>query len=205
MSPVAINGVEQVVPHEDTHVSGGSDGIDSALVIAGMANLANTKVWQGNVGNRPVEVDLPAGYIPPTRSFWIFPADPYAQYGSLDGFAYQKLDAGAEYCCAGLAVPSDFGSLVSVKVVYIDRTSDTFDYTVATSFGAAGQAYTTHTDSVTADGVGMTDTIIKSLDVTDAFTGLAADDFVGIKMTMDALTGSAEIAVIGFLFTYSES
>jgi len=45
--------------HEDTHVSGGLDDIDSALDIAAMANLATGKMWQGNA-NRPVEVDPPA-------------------------------------------------------------------------------------------------------------------------------------------------
>ena len=51
--------------HEDTHVSGGSDDIDSALDIAAMANLSTGKVWQGNA-NRPVEVDppvVPSGLI----------------------------------------------------------------------------------------------------------------------------------------------
>lgn len=49
-----------LVPHESTHVAGGSDDIDSALAIAAMADLGSTKIWQGNVGNRPVEVNMPA-------------------------------------------------------------------------------------------------------------------------------------------------
>ncbi|GAI77961.1 unnamed protein product, partial [marine sediment metagenome] len=47
--------------HESTHVAGGSDDIDSALAIAAMANLASGKVWQGDVSNRPTEVDVPTG------------------------------------------------------------------------------------------------------------------------------------------------
>lgn len=46
--------------HEATHVAGGADDIDSALAIAAMANLTSTKIWQGNAGNRPVEVAMPA-------------------------------------------------------------------------------------------------------------------------------------------------
>ena len=49
-----------LAPHEDTHVAGGSDDIDSALAIAAAPDLTNTKIWQGNAGNRPVEVALPA-------------------------------------------------------------------------------------------------------------------------------------------------
>lgn len=43
--------------HESTHVSGGSDDIDSALAIAAMANLTNGKIWAGNGSNRPAEAD----------------------------------------------------------------------------------------------------------------------------------------------------
>ena len=49
-----------LAPHEDTHVAGGSDDIDSALAIAAAPNLTNTKIWQGDAGNRPVEVAMPA-------------------------------------------------------------------------------------------------------------------------------------------------
>ncbi|GAH91532.1 unnamed protein product [marine sediment metagenome] len=49
-----------MVPHEATHVAGGSDEIDSALAIAAMADLANGKMWQGDATNRPAPVDPPA-------------------------------------------------------------------------------------------------------------------------------------------------
>ena len=49
-----------LAPHESTHVAGGSDDIDSALAIAAAPDLTSTKIWRGSVGNRPVEVDLPA-------------------------------------------------------------------------------------------------------------------------------------------------
>lgn len=52
--------VAAALVHESRHVSGGADEIDSALGIAAMADLSSTKIWQGNVGNRPVEVALPA-------------------------------------------------------------------------------------------------------------------------------------------------
>lgn len=66
---VYLNGVAQVVAHEATHVSGGVDDIDSALVIAAMAGLTSTKIWQGNVGNRPVEIDVPAGAVMATGTY----------------------------------------------------------------------------------------------------------------------------------------
>lgn len=47
--------------HESTHVSGGSDDIDSPLAMAAMANLTSNKIWKGDGSNRPAEVDVPAG------------------------------------------------------------------------------------------------------------------------------------------------
>ncbi|MBA7673053.1 hypothetical protein ES703_81241 [subsurface metagenome] len=55
--------------HESTHVSGGSDEINSALAIAAMANLANGKIWKGNASNRPTEIDVPSGATIVTGSY----------------------------------------------------------------------------------------------------------------------------------------
>ena len=56
--------------HESSHVSGGSDDIDSALAIAAMANLTNGKIWEGNVSNRPTEIDVPVGVPSGIIAMW---------------------------------------------------------------------------------------------------------------------------------------
>jgi len=53
-----VDGID-VSAHEARHVSGGADAIDSALAIAAMADLADGKVWKGDVSNRPAEIDFP--------------------------------------------------------------------------------------------------------------------------------------------------
>lgn len=203
-----INGVEQVVAHEASHVAGGVDDIDSALAIAGMANLANTKVWQGNVGNRPVEVAMPAGYVPPTRSFFMFPHDFDGPAGpeARGDFSTINLNAAGEWLLWSFAVPADFASLTSVKIIYIGKQSngETFDWTVTTDFGALGEAYTSHSDSVTVDGETPIADQIQSLDITAAFTGLAAADFCGVKLLIDAIAATPDAYVIGLEFQYSE-
>ncbi len=54
--------------HENTHVAGGADDIDSALAIAAMAALTTGKIWQG-VANRPTEVAMSAGPTIATGSY----------------------------------------------------------------------------------------------------------------------------------------
>ena len=50
-----VDGVD-ISGHEARHVSGGADAFDSPIATAAMADLANGKYWQGDVGNRPAEL-----------------------------------------------------------------------------------------------------------------------------------------------------
>ena len=45
--------------HHARHEAGGADALANPIAIAAMANLTNTKIWQGDAGNRPVEVAMP--------------------------------------------------------------------------------------------------------------------------------------------------
>ena len=47
--------------HHARHEAGGADALANPIAIAAMPNLTSTKIWQGNGGNRPTEVDLPVG------------------------------------------------------------------------------------------------------------------------------------------------
>ena len=47
--------------HHARHEAGGADALANPIAIAALPNLTSTKIWQGNVSDRPVEVDLPAG------------------------------------------------------------------------------------------------------------------------------------------------
>lgn len=115
------------------------------------------------------------------------------------------LDAAGDNCYCSFRVPSDFSSLTSVKVVFVVSTTGTIDWTVNTDFGADGETYNTHSDSDTADALGLTDNKIKVLDISDAFTGLVAGDYCGVKLTLDDRgVGPTTIKVIGLEFNYSE-
>jgi len=50
-----VDGVD-ISGHKARHASGGADALNAPLAIAAMANLANSKYWRGDAGNRPVEL-----------------------------------------------------------------------------------------------------------------------------------------------------
>ena len=148
------------------------------------------------------------GYTAPTRSFFIFPhfLDGFSATASGD-YAVAKLSNTTHNLHWAFGVPSDFGSLDTVRVVFIEvnTTSNTFDWTVTTDFAADNEAYQTNSDSVTANGYVITKDLIGTIDISAAFTGIAAGDYAGVKITLDAQTAGADgMEMLGLEFKYSE-
>lgn len=103
---------------------------------------------------------------------------------------------------ANFVVPHDFNTLLSLKIVGKPAGTGTIDWTCNTGFRAAGESETQHTDSVTVDGEAMTDDVMKEIDLSDALTGLAAGDWVGIQFIYDAESGTTGFYVVGLVFKY---
>lgn len=204
---IGKQGIAQVTPHEDTHPAGGTDALASAVALAAMADLANTKVWQGDGTNRPSEVAMPAGYTPPTRGFSLQPVWLDGMNWERKGnFVVAKLGPTADYHVGwSFDVPADFGSLVSVKVHFIeeDRDDGDFEWDAETGFSAVGEAYTTHTDSTTGS-LTCVDNRNASADITAAFTGLAAGDHVGVIFGRTSIAASDYGQVKCLEFRYTE-
>jgi len=142
------------------------------------------------------------------QSFWVFPD--YAVGAGIGMYGdYQRylIDAVGEYVHFSFKVPADFSSLTSVKIVYIPGSTEaaTIDWTATTDFGADGEDYNNHSDSATADGLDCyTDRLkIKLVDISAAFTDLAAGDYVGLKFNCDAMSGTALFYLIGLEFNYN--
>ena len=192
-----------LAPHENTHVAGGSDDIDSALAIAAMADLTNTKIWQGNAANRPVEVDPPAGEAP-TKEFFVPVLTQTGVTPSPDGtYGVWKMEGAGDTLYFSFKIPHDFSSVTSVLIVGMcPGYGADFDWTATTSFAAVGEVKTTHSGSATADGKTATADFIMSVDISAAFTGILADDYIGVKFILDALTGAGLFA-FGLIFKYS--
>uniref|UniRef100_A0A6M3IFU0 Uncharacterized protein n=1 Tax=viral metagenome TaxID=1070528 RepID=A0A6M3IFU0_9ZZZZ len=152
-----------------------------------------------------------AGYTAPTRSFWVLPMPAVGSAGTeiMKGDYYSWfLDAAStEAVGFSFGVPADFSSLTTVKIVFIGKGTGTptCDWTVTTDFGADGEAYNANSDTATADGLALVADEIDTIDISAAFTGLAAGDFVGVKFILDAFSGTTPgLYVIGLEFKYAE-
>ena len=102
-------------------------------------------------------------------------------------------------------VPNDFTTLTSVKIIIYPNSGggSTLDWTAATTFGASGEAYNTHTDSQTADGQALTNNQLLELDISAAFTGLLANDIVILTFTADVWTGVLGAVILGLDIKYA--
>lgn len=80
-------------------------------------------------------------------------------------------------------MPPDFSSLIEAKVILIplaDSTTQNFD--VNTDFGAIGEVYNFHSNSITTPALTLTNTQLYGVDVSMALSGTAAGDFVGLAI-----------------------
>ena len=187
--------------HHARHEAGGADALANPIAIAAVPDLASGKIWQGNAGNRPVEVDLPAG-----GTKWFYQDWDYGTGGSVVAVGQHNcyyLNSQYDSVSFEFRTPPDWASIAAVKMLIISEGTGTFDYTARTSWALIGANYNANTDVLTADGVAVTDGIIKSIDLTEAFTGLAANMSVGLKVTLDALATATGIFAIQLDITYN--
>jgi hypothetical protein len=95
-------------------------------------------------------------------------------------------------------IPNDFASLTSAVILVIPDANETIQWDLATRFGAAGEAENAHTDSVANAQLAVTNLQLAELDITDALTGIAANDYCGLQFTSDTDT----IHIIGLRIKY---
>jgi len=79
--------------------------------------------------------------------------------------------------------PTNFQALTKATIVGVTEGTGNLRYSVATSFGASGEARATHTDSITATTIAATDGQWLAIDVIAAFTGVLAGDQGGFAFT----------------------
>lgn len=92
---------------------------------------------------------------------------------SADGVAYWSL-----------RIPSDFSSLDSAVIVcYALGGTGTLRYSISSGFDADGIQRFTTTDSIAATNRSMTNAQLDEIDISAAFTGLAANDIVSLSIT----------------------
>jgi len=102
----------------------------------------------------------------------------------LQNYAYKACatcDAVGEGGAMNFQVPSDFLTLVSAVAIIIPTCTDgTAGISIASYYGAQGEAYNTHIESDEATTYDITDTIQFEIDVSGILTGIAIGDYVGV-------------------------
>uniref|UniRef100_A0A6M3KHB6 Uncharacterized protein n=1 Tax=viral metagenome TaxID=1070528 RepID=A0A6M3KHB6_9ZZZZ len=120
------------------------------------------------------------------------------------GYFYGYLiDFASEYAYFNFYVPQDFSSLTGLYLVYISQAEQAHYFDVDSQFGADGEAYNVHTD-IQADLFGASIVVgnIDELDISSAVTGIAANDFVGLRIQRGT-SSTCQALVIGVRLRYS--
>lgn len=142
---------------------------------------------------------------PNTQQFFVMPntagSGTWASYGGIYG--YYGLGPAGENAHFNFRLPNDFVALTSAKMVILPFTTGSFDWTVNTYFGASGEAYNANTDSATADGQAVTNVQLLELTISDAFTGVAANDIIGVNFLLDVLTTTSLVGILGLDIKYT--
>lgn len=118
--------------------------------------------------------------------------------GSAGDFVYAVLGSTDEFSL-NMFIPNDFTSLTGVYVVVIADATETVQFDVVTDFAAAGETYNTHSDSIVNGQQAVTAGEIEELDISDAFTGIGAGDYIGMEFASDTNT----LASIGVRIKYT--
>jgi len=163
-----------------------------------LSNVATQ--FMNGVGNWVV----PAGEAA-TKEFFVPVAHSNITSGAKGRYGVRLLDAPADTAYFSFKIPHDFTSLTSVKIIFIGRTASpaTIDWTAYVYFAAIGEAYGANSDSTTADGLEITSDEMMEIDLSAAFTGIAADDYVGLQWIIDAQTGTGGGHVLGLVVKYA--
>ena len=109
-------------------------------------------------------------------------------------------DAQTNNVYTSLPVPSDFASLVSLKIIIESGGTGNMYYSIATKYAATGQSSTTHTGAVASNAEAVTADVIETISISAAVASLAAGDILSVQFTrsggdgLDTITGVVTFA-----------
>ena len=115
--------------------------------------------------------------------------------GTLDGAFYFTF-----------RVPALFTSIQRAYAVFFDTAeSGNLRYSVTTNWAANGEAYNLNTDSIATTTQAMTQNAMTEVDISAAFTGIAAGDYVGLRIDRlgsDALDTLTTVRILCFIMEF---
>jgi len=115
-------------------------------------------------------------------------------------------DFGVEYVAGGgtlrmsFFAPHNFASIVKAALVFIPgSTNGSADIDISSDYAAAGEAYTTHSESDSASTYSYTANQIFELDISGILSALSADDYIGLTTVFQ---DAENYGAIGIRFQY---
>ncbi len=130
------------------------------------------------------------------RGLW-FPALYNGPGDSIEGRHPGKLLLATESGYISCIVPRGTSEIKQAVIRIIPTTTGTIDWTLNASFAAAGEDEANTTGTATANGLSVTDDQITEIDVTSAFSSATQDDQVGVQFTVDALSTTTNVHLLG--------
>ncbi len=109
---------------------------------------------------------------------------------------------GNEWVRLSFVVPDDFDAVEEVVVVYVTGTTSTSEYDLYSDYGGAGEAYNMHSEAALNQPLPTTANELDEIDVSGVLSGLAAGDYVGIRLQDTAAANPYSLHVIGLRFRY---
>lgn len=140
-----------------------------------------------------------------TREFFVHAPNPDANIGTHP--AQRFIDDLEVTVRIEFFVPHDFTALHTAEIILVPGGTGDLIRSVATNWGACTEDYNTHTDTIAEGAEAVTLDDEECLDISEALTGIAAGDLVGIEFTRhadDVLdTVNADCYFLGFRFRYT--
>lgn len=99
--------------------------------------------------------------------------------------------------------PPDYASILTAEIIVIPTsTQGAADWDISSDYGAVGEAYNVHSESDNATTYNVTNNQLFAVDISGILTALAADDAVGITLTVS--TAAHTVAIVGVRFRYTD-
>jgi hypothetical protein len=140
--------------------------------------------------------------IDPAKQFFI-PATATASgaSGSNDGWPVISLTGVNHHAYVTFRTPSDFSAITTAIIAVIPTAAQSAaNWDLKADYAAIGQADTVHEETDTSTTYNVTDQQLFSVDVSGILTSLAADDYVGIRLSEK--TSGHDVDVLGVYFVY---
>jgi len=131
-------------------------------------------------------------FVPPTVATELY------LYGD---HATARINAQNEYAAMEFKVPHDFAAIKAAEIV-VPLLTFVWDYNLETQYGQVGENRANHTEQDLTGSTNPNLLILTALNVASVLTGIAAGDYVGLRIWQRG-TSTTDMYVLGLRLRYA--